>query len=268
MGRVIAVSNQKGGVAKTTTVINLGASLAVAERRVLVVDADPQANLTSGLGLRSEQARKTLYDVLLDGVPLADTLLETGLPGLRLAPADRHLTGAEIELVSHDARDTRLRAALDPLREEFDYVLIDSPPSLGLLTVNALTAADHVLIPLQAEYFALEGVAELVGTIRRLQAGPNASLDILGVALTMVDERTNLSLQVREEVRAHFGGLVFETEVPRNVRLAEAPSFGKPVLLYDVRSRGAKAYLALAQEVLSHEKTRPREGAVRAAAGG
>ncbi len=258
MSRVIAVSNQKGGVAKTTTVINLGASLAAAEQRVLVVDADPQANLTSGLGLRSEVPRKTLYDVLLDGVPLAETLLDTELRGLRVAPADRHLTGAEIELVGQDARETRLRAALEPLREEFDYVLIDSPPSLGLLTVNALTAADHVLIPLQAEYFALEGVSELVGTIRRLQAGLNAHLDILGVVLTMVDERTNLSQQVRQEVQAHFGRSVFATEVPRNVRLAEAPSFGKPVLLYDVRSRGARAYLALAQEVLSHEKTRPR----------
>ena len=268
MSRVIAVSNQKGGVAKTTTVINLGASLAAAERRVLVIDADPQANLTSGLGLRSERARKTLYDVLLDGAPLADVLLDTDLPGLRVAPADRHLTGAEIELVSIEARDTRLRTALAPLREEFDYVLIDSPPSLGLLTVNALTAADDVLIPLQAEYFALEGVSELVGTIRRLQAGPNANLDILGVVLTMVDERTNLSQQVREEVQAHFGDKVFETQVPRNVRLAEAPSFGKPVLLYDVRSRGAKAYLALAQEVLSHEKTRPREGSVGTTAGG
>ncbi len=268
MSRVIAVSNQKGGVAKTTTVINLGASLAAAERRVLVIDADPQANLTSGLGLRSEQARKTLYDVLLDGVPLADILLDTDLPGLQVAPADRHLTGAEIELVSQDARETRLRAALAPLREAFDYVLIDSPPSLGLLTVNALTASDKVLIPLQAEYFALEGVSELVGTIRRLQAGPNAGLDVLGVVLTMVDERTNLSQQVGEEVRAHFGSKLFKTQVPRNVRLAEAPSFGKPVLLYDVRSRGAKAYLALAQEVLSHEKTRPREGAVRTTAGG
>jgi len=268
VSRVIAVSNQKGGVAKTTTVINLGASLAAAERRVLVIDADPQANLTSGLGLRSEQARKTLYDVLLDGVPLADILLDTDLPGLQVAPADRHLTGAEIELVSQDARETRLRAALAPLREAFDYVLIDSPPSLGLLTVNALTACDNVLIPLQAEYFALEGVSELVGTIRRLQAGPNAGLDVLGVVLTMVDERTNLSQQVKEEVRAHFGSKLFKTQVPRNVRLAEAPSFGKPVLLYDVRSRGAKAYLALAQEVLSHEKTRPRERAVRTTAGG
>jgi len=252
VGRVIAVANQKGGVGKTTTAINLAASLAAAERRVLAVDADPQGNLTSGLGRKTRESRASLYEALIEQRPLEELIIPTDLEQLSLVPSDRNLTGAEVELVPLLAREFRLKEALAPVAGRFDYVFIDCPPSLGLLTVNALVAADRVLIPLQCEYFALEGVSELTSTIQRIKRALNPSLEIEGVILTMVDERTNLTQQVIGEVRGHFHDQVFKTQVPRSVRLAEAPSFGKPVLLYDIRSKGAEAYLELAQELMSH----------------
>ena len=252
MGRIIAVANQKGGVGKTTTAINLAASLAAAERRVLAVDADPQGNLTSGLGLKSREARPSLYDVLVDQLPLEEILLKTELEHLTLAPADRNLTGAEVELVPLLAREFRLKEALAPVASQFDYVIVDCPPSLGLLTVNALTAAQSVLVPLQCEYFALEGISELMNTLRRVQKALNPELDVEGVLLTMVDERMNLTQQVMGDIRSHFKDKVFQATIPRSVRLAEAPSFGKPVILYDIRSKGAEAYLDLARELMAH----------------
>jgi len=254
MGTIIAVSNQKGGVGKTTTAINLGASLALAGQRVLLVDVDPQGNLTSGLGRKERPpGEHTVYEGLtaeqFGTVPLP--VLDTSIPGLFLVPADRQLTGAEIEMVSLEYRETRLRELIRPRRHDFDVVMIDTPPSLGLLTLNALVAADEVLIPLHCEYFALEGLADLVATLRRVRAALNPALDVGGVLLTMHDERTNLSQQVAREIRAFFGPKVFQTVIPRNVRLGEAPSHGLPVAQYDPRSRGAEAYHALAREVLA-----------------
>jgi chromosome partitioning protein len=254
MGRVVAVANQKGGVGKTTTTINLAASLALAERRILLVDVDPQGNLTSGVGQKGKTAPAgTIYDAIVAPTPQTDArpfLVPTPIDRMMLIPADRNLTGAEIELVTLTQREERLRILLDSVRDEFDYVFIDCPPSLGLLTLNALVAADAVLIPLHCEYFALEGLADLVGTMRRVRAALNPALDIEGVLLTMFDERTNLGQQVASDVRQFFKEKVFRTVIPRNVRLGEAPSHGLPVILYDVKSRGAEAYLALAREVL------------------
>jgi chromosome partitioning protein len=254
MARIIAVANQKGGVGKTTTTINLAASLALADQRVLLVDVDPQANLTSGVGQKGQAAEAgTVYDALTAADPLDDArpfLIATTIDRMQLMPADRNLTGAEIELVPLAQREERLRALLGSIRDDFDYVFIDCPPSLGLLTLNALVAADAVLIPLHCEYFALEGLADLVGTMRRVRAGLNPDLDIDGVLLTMFDERTNLGKQVASDVREFFKEKVFSTVIPRNVRLSEAPSHGMPVLLYDVKSKGAEAYIALARELL------------------
>jgi chromosome partitioning protein len=255
MGRVIAIANQKGGVGKTTTAINLGAALAAFDRKIAIVDFDPQANATSGLGLSSHQNGANAYDVLL-GADARLALRDTGFPNLSLVPSTRDLVGAEIELVNQDGRENRLRNALDPLRGAFDFVFIDCPPSLSLLTVNALTAADSVLIPLQTEYFALEGLSELMESIDRVRHAFNPGLGIEGILLTMFDERTNLARQVMADIRGHFGKLVYDTVIPRNVRLGEAPSFGKPVLAYDVKSKGAESYLALGREVLRRKEVR------------
>jgi chromosome partitioning protein len=254
MAHVVAVANQKGGVGKTTTTINLAASLALADRRVLLVDVDPQSNLTSGVGRKGKPpVAGTIYQALTSAVPSVDCrpyLLTTDVDRMKLIPADRNLTGAEIELVTLERREERLRILLDAVQHEFDYIFIDCPPSLGLLTLNALVAANAVLIPLHCEYFALEGLADLVGTMRRVRAALNPALDIEGVLLTMFDERTNLGQQVARDVRGFFKEKVFRTVIPRNVRLGEAPSHGLPVILYDVKSRGAEAYLALAREVI------------------
>jgi len=251
MSHVIAIANQKGGVGKTTTAINLGASLAVAEKRTLVLDIDPQGNATSGLGVESPASRPTIYDVLIGQNELAEAIVEqVHFPYLDVVPSTRDLVGAEIELVSAFSRETILRKALEPIRGRYEYVLVDCPPSLGLLTVNTLTAADSVLIPIQCEFYALEGLSQLLNTVRLVQRGLNPSLDIEGVLLTMYDKRLNLSRQVSDEAREYFGPKVYRSAIPRNVRLAEAPSFGQPIVLYDVLSAGAQAYLELAQEVI------------------
>lgn len=250
MSRVIAIANQKGGVGKTTTAVNLGASLAVAEHRTLIVDMDPQANATSGLG--ASRDGPTVYDTLVRGVPVGDCVQSgVSVPFLDLLPSTRDLVGAEIELVNAGSRELVLRRVLESVRDDYDFVLIDCPPSLGLLTLNTLTAADSVMIPIQCEFYALEGLSQLLNTVRLVQRALNPTLAIEGVLLTMYDNRLNLSKQVAAEAREYFGDRVYKTLIPRNVRLAEAPSFGKPILQYDVLSTGAQCYLSLAREIIA-----------------
>lgn len=248
--RVIAIVNQKGGVGKSTTAVNLGASLAVLGHSVLLVDSDPQGNTTSGVGVDKREIGEDVYSVLLGDVPIASATRATEIDGLSLVPATLNLAGAEIELVSALSRETRLRRALEPVLGKYRFVLIDCPPSLGLLTLNALTAATEVLIPVQAEYYALEGLSQLTNVVARIRDVLNPTLRISGVLVTMFDGRTRLAIEVLDEVNTYFPDQVFRTQIPRNVRLSEAPSYGKPVVLFDSKSRGAQAYLALAREVV------------------
>jgi len=247
---VIAIVNQKGGVGKTTTAVNLGASLATLGQRVLIIDIDPQGNSTTGVGIDKRAVERDIYSVLLDGASVDDIALPTGVPGLAIVPATLALAGAEIELVSALRREGRLKDALTSVDGKYDYVLIDCPPSLGLLTINALTAASEVIIPVQAEFYALEGLSQLTTIVRRIKEALNPDLTILGVLITMFDSRQRLATEVLDEVHRYFPDRVFATQIPRNVRLSEAPSYGKPAVLFDVKSRGAQAYLSLAREVI------------------
>ena len=261
--RVLAIANQKGGVGKTTTAINLGTALAACKMRVLIIDLDPQGNATTGLGVAPDMRLRSIYPVLVDEESLAASTVPTAIPGMHIVPSSVDLTGAEIELVAMERREYRLREALDPILRDYDFVLIDCPPALGFLTLNALTAADSVLVPLQAEFYALEGLTHLLRTIERVRQSFNAELTIHGVVLTMFDRRNNLCDMVAADVRSHLGTVVYETVIPRNVRVSEAPSHGKPVLLYDHRCAGAKAYIHLAGEILRREAAeggQPRGG--------
>lgn len=252
MGKIIAIANQKGGVGKTTTAINLAAALALEKRKILLVDADPQGNATSGSGISRAPGRKSLYDAMISGESIKSLVLATEMDSLWVLPSDKNLAGIEIEFADSNDRAVVLKRLLDPVRDYFHYILVDCPPSLGILTVNGLTAADSLLVPIQCEYFALEGVTELFETLARLKRELNPNLSIEGLLLTMYDERTNLSAAVAKDLRDFYGSRVFKTVIPRNVRLAEAPSFGKPIALYDEKSRGAVSYSELAKEMLNH----------------
>jgi chromosome partitioning protein len=252
MGKIIAVANQKGGVGKTTTAVNLAAALASEDKKVLLVDADPQANATSGAGIARRNSRKSLYNALTSDDPVREMVLPTEIPFLWVLPSDKNLAGAEIELVDAEDRNFALKKLLNGIKEYFHYIIIDCPPSLGILTLNGLTAADSLLVPIQCEYYALEGVTELFDTLARLRRELNPTLAIEGLLLTMFDERTNLSAAVAKDLRDFYGSQVLETVIPRNVRLAEAPSFGKPIMLYDPRSRGAESYMQLGKEIIGH----------------
>jgi chromosome partitioning protein len=254
LSRVIAIANQKGGVGKTTTAVNLGAALANQDMWTLVIDCDPQANTTGGLGFPKDPSRRSLYHALMLDVPLGDLIVKCAVEGLHLIPSDKNLIGATIELVDQPEREHVLRRKMDGFRNQFNFILLDCPPALDLLTLNALVAADSVIVPVQCEYFALEGISELLDTLIRIRRAHNPKLAVEGILLTMFDERTNLSHQVRDDLRDFFGDQVFSTVIPRNVRLAEAPSFGKPVFLYDPQCRGASSYSELAQEVINHDK--------------
>jgi chromosome partitioning protein len=264
LGRVIAIANQKGGVGKTTTAVNLGASLAAPERHTLIIDCDPQANTTSALGFPKDPSRRTLYQSLILGEAIGRVIIEAKIENLGLIPSDKNLVGAAVELVSMENREYRLKAAIETLRERYSYILIDCPPSLDLLTVNALAASDSVLVPIQCEYLALEGVSELLDTLMRLRRTINPSLAIEGILLTMYDDRTTLSRQVAADLRSFFGAQVFETVIPRNVRLAEAPSHGVPAVIYDIHSKGAESYIQLAKEVIENAQKRFGQGTERA----
>jgi chromosome partitioning protein len=258
MAHIVAIANQKGGVGKTTTAVNLAASLAIAERRTLLLDADPQGNATSGVGMVKHELQVSLYDAMVDGRPAREAILPVpSLEHLSVLPATQDLVGAELQLVDRDNREAALRHVLDGLENDYDYVIIDCPPSLGLLTLNVLAAANSVLIPIQCEYYGLEGISQLLNTVRLVQQNFNPGLAISGVLLTMYDARLNLCRQVAEDAKEYFGAKVFVTPIPRNVRLAEAPSFGKPILLYDVQSVGAKSYLAVAEELMLRIESAP-----------
>jgi len=255
LSRVFAIANQKGGVGKTTTAINLAASLAANDFRVLVVDSDPQGNATTGLGVAKDSDRPSLYHVLLGETPVRDAVVVTDFEGLDLIPADKNLVGANLELIGLEDREFRLRQRIEPIREDYRFILVDCPPALDLLTLNALIAADSVLVPIQCEFFALEGISELMDTVDRIRDSFNHPLEIEGILLTMFDDRTNLTRQVAQDLKEFFKDQVFRTVIPRSIRLAEAPSFGKPILGYDPRSRGAESYIQLAKEILDHEQT-------------
>jgi chromosome partitioning protein len=254
LGKVIAIANQKGGVGKTTTAVNLSSCLAVAEKKTLLLDIDPQATSTSGLGIDKSKLEKSIYEVLIDGISIEEVIQKTELDFLDVAPSHLRLVGAEVELVNLLAREKRLSSALEPIRDNYHFILVDCPPSLGLLTINSLTAADSVLIPIQCEYYALEGLGHLLNTVKLIQEHLNPQLKIEGILLTMYDGRLNLSKQVAEEARRFFTDKVYQTVINRNVRLSEAPSFGKPIILYDITSTGAENYLSLAEEILNHSK--------------
>ncbi|MGO3375137.1 ParA family protein [Brochothrix thermosphacta] len=249
MVRILAIANQKGGVGKTTTAINLGASLAIIGHRVLLVDTDPQGNTSSGVGIKKAEVKQCIYDVLVGDVPLEDVIITSDVKNLDVVPATIQLAGAEIELVSTISRERRLENALETVSERYDFIIIDCPPSLGIITLNALTAANGLLIPVQCEFYALEGLTQLLNTVKLVQRHLNENLEIEGVLLTMYDARTNLGQQVIAEVKKHFGPQVYQTVIPRNVRLSEAPSYGQPAVIYDVKSKGAEAYIELAKEV-------------------
>lgn len=253
LGRIIAIANQKGGVGKTTTSVNLSACLAHLGKKVLLIDTDPQGNATSGVGVNKGDVKKCIYNILIDDVEVVDVIVETKTENLYVIPATISLAGAELELVSTISREARMKQAIEPLREKYDYIIIDCPPSLGLLTINALTASDGLIIPVQCEYYALEGLSQLLSTVRLVQKHLNKNLMIDGVLLTMFDARTNLGVQVIEEVKKYFQDKVYKTIIPRNVRLSEAPSHGKPIIVYDAKSRGAEVYLELAKEVIRND---------------
>ncbi len=263
MARIIAITNQKGGVGKTTTAVNLGASLAASEQPTLIIDSDPQGNTTSALGFPKDPARRTIYQALILDEAIERIIIDAKVDGLDLIPSDKNLVGAAVELVSMDNREYRLREALTQVKEKYAYILIDCPPSLDLLTLNALAASDSVLVPIQCEYLALEGVSELLDTLMRLRRTINPSLAIEGILLTMYDDRTSLSKQVAADLRSFFGSQVFESVIPRNVRLAEAPSHGMPVMFYDIHSKGAESYIQLAKEVIANAQKRLGQGAER-----